>query len=310
VEARMLVRRVAAGCLALAMVHASSTAIAAEPTKDECINANEEAQTLRKAGKLRTAREDLLLCTAPTCPGPVRVDCAQQLGEVEAALPTLVLEVRSEASGVGGDVTTVRATMDGAPLEGALDGRAIALDPGPHTFVFEAEGFLRTEVHLVLREGDKLRRERVSLSLAPKDSSPEPPLPPPNLLSPAAKEPETKPAARPGAAAREAGYAALGLGAAGVVVGAIFGILALENKSALAKSCPEDACPPAAQGDLSAFRRNGLGADMGFGAGAAGLVAGGVLLVVSGGHHPAERSRGHVAPWVGFGRAGVGGTFE
>src|ERR1700733_4703749 len=88
----------------------ATTAIAADPTKQECIVASESAQDLRHAGKLREARARGAVCTAVSCPGPVREDCAQLVVEVDMAMPTLVFEVRD---GAGNDVNRVRVTMDG-----------------------------------------------------------------------------------------------------------------------------------------------------------------------------------------------------
>jgi hypothetical protein len=48
--------------------------------------------------------------------------------------------------------------VDGRPLTERLDGRAHRLDPGPHTFQFEAPGMPPENVRVVLAEGELLRR--------------------------------------------------------------------------------------------------------------------------------------------------------
>jgi hypothetical protein len=63
---------------------------AADPTKAQCIASNDHAQEFRQAGKLSKAREQLLICVAQSCPGPVREDCAQRLDELDKAMPTIV----------------------------------------------------------------------------------------------------------------------------------------------------------------------------------------------------------------------------
>ena len=136
-EEAMPVRRLGACIVALAVSATSGTAHA-DPTKDECINANESAQALRAAGKLRDAKDELTLCVAQSCPGAVRDDCSERLSEVLKALPTVVFAVRSAA---GADVSAVRVKVDGVLLTAKLDGRAIPIDPGQHSFVFEARGF-------------------------------------------------------------------------------------------------------------------------------------------------------------------------
>ncbi len=88
-------------------------------------------------------------------PEPVRDDCSEQLNEVQKLLPTVVFEVRSVD---GADETDVRVNMDGAPLATKLDGQAMAVDPGQHTFRFEADGFAPVDLPLLVREADKARR--------------------------------------------------------------------------------------------------------------------------------------------------------
>jgi hypothetical protein len=156
------VNRSAGPILALALFGASS-ALAAEPTKDECIAANETAQDLRQSGKLLEARTKLVLCVATSCPGPLREDCAQRLSEIAAVMPSVVFEVKDSA---GNDMSSATVTIDGQHLAEKLDGRPIALDPGEHRFAFRAESGATAEKTLVVREGEKDRRERIVLGPA------------------------------------------------------------------------------------------------------------------------------------------------
>ncbi len=158
----MLVNR-ASGLLVLLAMLTSATALAAPPTKEQCIAANEAVQYLREAHKLREAREKLLLCVSEACPGPVREDCAQRLDEVAKATPSIVFDVKdaSRQRRVG----DVKVTMDGQPLAGNA-GAAVELDPGEHTFVFEAAGLAKVEKKFVVVEGVKGRREVIRLGSA------------------------------------------------------------------------------------------------------------------------------------------------
>jgi hypothetical protein len=193
----------------------SAAALAAEPTKNECIDANETAQSLRKTDHLREAEERLLVCVAPSCPGPVRDDCAQRLTEVRSVTPTIVFVVKGDADQ---DLGAVRVTMDGAPLVDRLDGTAIALNPGQHRFVFEAEGRTTEERALLVREGEKDRHERIVLVALPVAAPGPTPGSPPVVLEPA-------PAAD-GHTQRIAGIAVGAAGAVGVVIGSVFGLVA------------------------------------------------------------------------------------
>ena len=153
---------------------------AADPTKDQCIDANETAQALRKSEKLHDAEQRLIVCVSASCPGPVRDDCAQRLTELRSLIPTIVFSVKDDADQ---DLSDVHVTMDDQPLTSKLDGTAIAIDPGPHHFVFEAAGRQKEERSLVIREGEKDRHERVVLvaqaGAAPVAAAPVPESAPP-----------------------------------------------------------------------------------------------------------------------------------
>src|ERR1019366_562817 len=141
-------------------VFLAGSASAGGPTKDQCIDANEASQAMRKAEKLHDAEQKLLVCVSASCPGPVRDDCAQRLTEVRAATPTVVFVVKDDADQ---DLTDVHVTIDGQPLTDKLDGLAIPIDPGPHRFTFASSGRTKEERALVIREGEKDRHERVVL---------------------------------------------------------------------------------------------------------------------------------------------------
>ena len=132
----------------------------AEPTKDECVDADTRAQTLRVAGKLRDARAQLEICSSQACPGIVRQDCTERLDDVMRASPTLIFDVK-DAAGV--DVASTRVTIDGQPLVSRLDGKSVSVDPGEHSFTFEAPGHPTATSRVLVHEGDKDRRVAIVL---------------------------------------------------------------------------------------------------------------------------------------------------
>jgi hypothetical protein len=99
--------------LLLLLVTRSAQADGTEPTKQECVAANEAAQDLRRAGKLHGAKQKLLVCMSNSCPKAVRDDCAQQLGEVEKALADADAE-----SPKGVDTQGPQATGSRSPAQG------------------------------------------------------------------------------------------------------------------------------------------------------------------------------------------------
>ena len=281
-------------------------AAAAEPTKQECVDANDAAQDLRRAGKLIESREKLLLCASASCPGPVREDCAPRLAELDKATPTLVFEARDSD---GLELKAVRVTMDGAWLTSTLDGTPIVINPGKHTFAFEADGFGRVEETLVVHEGAKGTREQVMLRAVGKGQ----PTPAVVAAPPPVSTTETSTGTSSDFPKRTAAYVALGVGGVGVVVGSVFGALALGKKSSLDSACTNHACPPSEQSDIDGLHTNTLLSNIGLGVGILGLGAGGVLLFLSRQESPPTTTSAsplHVAPWVGASAVGVQGSFR
>lgn len=215
-----------ATCAAAALVLVATTGRAA-PTKEQCIDANSNAQQLRRESKLESARQALLTCSDPSCPVMVRSDCTARLDEVQKAQPTLVLDVKSRG---GDDMTDVKVTVDGGPFTAKLDGTAVPMDPGQHTFTFEAPGFEAVTKTLVLKETEKDRRERVVLRKIPKvaPDSPTGPLPDEPLAAEPTHGLGTQRLLAIGVAA---------VGVAGIAVGSVFGLKASSDWSAQQSAC-------------------------------------------------------------------------
>lgn len=125
----------------------------ASKLKAECVAALDHAQSLQSALELRGARASYLACSAPSCPGLVREDCARSLVALDAAIPTVVFSARADDH----DVTDARVLLDGEAISSALDGRAVALDPGAHVVRFERAGGGVFETKLIARQGEKNR---------------------------------------------------------------------------------------------------------------------------------------------------------
>jgi hypothetical protein len=205
------------------------------PTKDQCIAANGQAQALRRAGKFAQARVQLATCVDPHCPKLVSADCASRLDELDRAQPTVLFDVKDAA---GHDLASVRLDIDGQPSTAPLDGTAIAVDPGQHTFHFEAEGQPPATEMLVIQEQEKGRREHVTLGTPAVASS-----------TPTSTE-SVPPPPQGRAVRRTVGLVVGGVGVAGVAAGAVFGILASSAKSNYEAHCgssiqqPAGACDP------------------------------------------------------------------
>jgi hypothetical protein len=151
---------------ALAQDRPSGLPTMSAPTREECIAASEESQALRKDSKLLDARKQAMICIAASCPQMVRDDCTQRILELDNVTPTLVFDAEGED---GADLADVVVTVDGKVLVEKLDGTPLLVDPGPHEFTFQAAGKPSVAKRLVVKEGEKGRRETILLG-APRSA--------------------------------------------------------------------------------------------------------------------------------------------
>jgi hypothetical protein len=206
-------------------------------TTDQCIAANADAQSSRRSGKFTEARQRLAACLDSHCPRMVSTDCAQRLDELDRAQPTIVFDAKDPA---GHDLIAVKVTVDGQRLTEKLDGTALPVDPGQHTFVFEAAGLPPVTQTFVAKEGEKARRISVQIGNPASPAAPTPvgaataAEPPGTEQGPAGVEEGTR---GPSTARRTAGLVIGGVGFAGLAAGAVFGFLAIGEKNDYLKNC-------------------------------------------------------------------------
>jgi hypothetical protein len=295
----------------------ASGAAADEPTKQQCVVANESAQDLQRAGKLVEARLQLLTCADSACPGAVRVDCTDQLQALGKLLPTIVLTPKDAG---GADASAAGLAIDGVAQPAALDGTPVPVNPGLHTFTVTLPGRSPISLRLSFKQGDRVHREvvlRTTPDVAARSARP--------TAAGEAAVAEDAPAAPPLSSRapaegtvvnlRRIGWSALGAGAAGMTLGTIFGFLALSKKVSLDGECRGPSCLPGSQSDIEGMHVNGVAANISFAIGLLGLGAGGALLLLYPEDKESEAARGGVdaivvAPWAGLGDVGVKGSFR
>jgi hypothetical protein len=222
-------------------------------TKETCREAYEGAQAHRKKNELLAARQSLRTCGSFSCPDVVRGDCVEWLSEVERSLPSVVFGAKTDA----GDVYDVSVALDGKTVVTELDGRAIELDPGRHTFEFTRAGsppLTRTEI---IREGEKVRAISVSWET----------FKPPPLA--ASREAPPVPTYRPIPAWT---YILGGVGVVGLGTFAYFGLDGNNRKNTLSGCSPF--CDPS---QVDVARRSFLVADVALGVGAAAFVGSAIV---------------------------------
>jgi hypothetical protein len=235
----------------------------------------------------------------------------------EPRIPKLRIHV-DRATGAVGDV---QVTVDGESMPVVLLDNDRPTDPGRHHVIASAQGFASAESDVSLADGQS---QNLSLRLEPLPGAapPVPPGPteqpqplavPAQPLSPAPQPPSSGPNRTPG-------YIVLAVGAAGVTVGTIFGVLAFGAKSNLDSACvpTKASCPPTSQGDIDTLHTDSILSTVGWVVGAVGTGLGIYLILSAHGDDSSKAARGddgskaarvNVHPWLGAGSAGVAGTF-
>ena len=232
--------RLSAFALTAALVASSAPAFAS-PSKEECLDANAQGQNLRREGKFSSARQSLRACADSACPAVLKTDCIKRLDELDAAQPTLVLEIK-DSTGV--DVAQVVVKLDGTEVDASRRGAALPLDPGQHTFVFEAPGKTSVSRTFVVTEGERGRRERVVLESTVIGPAPRP-APRLALAGESAPPPRRQEEPTGLGTRRTIALAMGGVGIAGLAAGTVFGVLAMGKKDAQVAACASSAvCTP------------------------------------------------------------------
>lgn len=249
--------------------------IATDPTA-QCIASHLEGQRLRKDKQLRAARGALVRCSDAGCPSVLVEECTQLLSDLDAALPSLIFVAQDDR---GRDVADARVLVGEVVLLERLDGKAVDVDPGEHTFRFEREGAEPIERAVVVREGDKLRRVEVTFGAA---GGPAPSTPGERQVTPAF-------------------WIVGGAGLAGLALFGGLGAAGLAGKADL----DDRACAPACSSDdVDRVRGLFLGADISLGIGLAALAVAPILYFTS----PLEEPARSTALFVGAAPVDDGGV--
>jgi hypothetical protein len=285
----------------------------ADDAMSACITSSEQGLELRKQEKLLDARKTLAACATTKCPDEIRSVCEQRITEINAAIPTVIFDVTDAA---GAPQTAVKVTVDGISAAIQFTGRGMPFDPGLHTFRFEVAGQSAVEKKLLLKEGDRERRESVVIGAAPAAAPAVAPAaatatPPP--AAPGSASPPSPPSAgavagatpSSGSTQKTLGLVSGGVGVAGLVIGGIFGAMA-SSKWSSAKSdcgaiCPANAPAQQEKNDAqSAATVSTIGV-----VGGAVLVAAGAVLFFTAPSGATRVGSLRVTPSAGPGAAGL-----
>ncbi len=264
---------------------------------------------LRALGRYTQARRTLTdalaesaTTDAATLPDALSTAASVQLEEIRAKLASadITMHVASAKLLVdgmpleprrsdGGKTLFVAGTREPGPPEDVPMGQfVIELDPGTHVFQL---------IHADRSEPQIVRTFAAGAVVPVLFDPPKPP--------PPAKPPEPKP--------RWPAYTLLGVGAAGLVVGTTFGVVALEKNSRLSNTCPDRQCPETSAGALDQVRTDADVATAAFIVGVLGSVAGGILWLRSVPSSPANKTHAahgvRFTPLIGARSLGLAGEF-
>lgn len=251
----------------------------------------EVAATQADLGRLVEARETLrrvlALPQGPDDPEPFN-EARSKARTLDQRLQSRIGALHFVVSGVGASESMV-VTVDGETVPVAALGMPFRVNPGKHVVTARAEGReARAEVDAL-----ESRTVKVELSLAPRSVEPSLELAEDPAAAPAVSEPNDPglaPATAPRGSLPAFAYVAGGVGAAGVVVGSITGLLAISHKNAAASDCVDGECPPATWDDLDKARTLATVSTMGFVVGIVGLAAGASALLLRDEPPGAQRS--------------------
>jgi hypothetical protein len=225
--------------------------------KAECIAAFDAGQSARSSGRLMQALTQFAVCARDLCPRSLQKACVDAATESAALLPSVVLSATDVSHA---DVTDVKVSIDGTIVATVLDGKAMPVDPGPHTFRFERAGVPPVERQVVVKEAQKGQLVAAELTVGKP--------------SPVVEDRGRWPVMR----VVGVGAAAVGLG--GIVVGSVFGSLAFSKWSTAQNEAKSASTFPAGQSDESTGKTFAAVSTGAFIAGGA-LVAGGVALYLA-----------------------------
>jgi hypothetical protein len=191
--------------------------------KTNCSNAYVAGQRLRNGHQLRSARAELITCSAEQCPAVLKRECAEWLVDVERRMPSIVVHARSAD---GSDVSDAQLFVDGTKVLDRLTGASVEVDPGDRVLRIAHQGKTIERV-IVVNEGEKLRV--VAIDLGPSQETRPREKEAPASPSPSGERPVPWPV-----------YVLGGIGVVGLAGFGVFGI------SGLAQQRDElDACRPA-----------------------------------------------------------------
>lgn len=248
------------------------------------------AQAYVQLGKLADARETYLLLVNERLAENASDAFVEAQTQAQAELTKLEPSVpRTKISVSGANAAQLTITLDGKPFSHLALDVDTPLNPGSHLLEVSAPG-KKTERH----EWSVKEAEKATISLELKDDS--------SAMSSGEPDLSSSPSER--GWQRPVGWTAIGVGVAGLGLGAVTAGLTASERSRLQDSgCNGDTCVPGT--DLSKFHTYRTLSTVGFVTGGI-LAAAGITLVLTA---PTAAENVSLTPYLGLDSLGVKGSF-
>ena len=211
---------------------------------------------------------------------------------------------RAQVEALGGKVPTLVLALsplapagtvierDGVALQGAALGVALPIDPGDHVIVSRAPGRAEERLTINVAIGDAKRLELPLQPEAPPSTAP-PIAPSVTEKTALATEAENPPNDDAGSSQRTLAYVAGGIGLAGIVVGAVTGVLVLDRKATVDDQCNVNhVCSKEGKEAADSGQTLAAVSTIAFGVGLAGIATGVTLILT------APDNRGRAGAWL------------
>lgn len=228
-------------------------------------------------------------------------DAQSELDALLPRVPSIVIQVN------GAESAQLQIDLDGTSVPSGLVGAKRPTDPGAHVItVRHGERTKQQRINLVERNSqvfdfsaDAAASKAVDSPATGHDTQVE--------GSSSASSSGAPARSKPGSTQRTLGWVSLGVGGAGLVVGGIFGGIALAQKGSLDDKCRDSVCPPSSYDAVDKYYATRAVSTVGFIVGGVGVAAG-VTLLLTAPSKPSDDG-GSVAAWLGPHGAGLQGTF-
>jgi hypothetical protein len=238
----------------------------AQDVAEKCSAAYEQTQRQRANGAFLEASQAAQVCSQAECNALIVQECIKLFEQLQQDTPSVVFSVRN---GNGEELDTVQVQIDGHEVADHLDGRPIEMNPGLHTFRFEAPGLPPVETKQTARVGDRNRLMEIVLGdKRPQATEPKAAAP---ITSPTQPPPEPPRKAKiPVASIALGGVGLLGLGAFGY-----FRLSATHDYNEMGRTCSPRCNPDDTAKIHDKFQLSYIGLGVG-----AAAIGGAVLLLV------------------------------